>query len=89
MHTVIVDDQLTFFMNVSDSSFTICLIRLSAQVAYRSHRSELNSSIRSGQTNFYLLNKSVHTLQDSYQSIYSTLFHTCQYRVALQSFVAP
>jgi len=28
--------------------------RLGAQVAYRSHRSELNSGIRSGQANFYL-----------------------------------
>jgi len=36
-----------------------------------------------------LSNKSVHSLQDSYQGIYSTPSHTRQYGVASQSFVAP
>jgi len=26
MHTVVTDSQLTFFINVSDSSFTICSV---------------------------------------------------------------
>ncbi len=33
--------------------------RLSAQVVYRSHRSELGSDIKSGQANFYLVKLSV------------------------------